>query len=175
MLGRSVMATGAAGLLALVAVVSTVGGAWAAGKRQLEGVVNLNSASPEELQLLPGVGPAKVIAIVAYRSKHPFRTVDELVRIKGIGRKMVRALRLHLAVAGPTTAQQVIRAESASSSLAALEPPPLLRRPPVPLPPPALRRPVTMGPPLPAALKKRPSRPAPPPPSSASNHCLRKP
>lgn len=76
--------------------------AWAA--KGVDGVVNLNTASAEALSLLPGVGPSKAAAIVTYRRRRPFRTVDELVRIKGIGRKMVRRLRPHLAVAGPTTA-----------------------------------------------------------------------
>jgi competence protein ComEA len=74
-----------------------------AGKA-VDGVVNLNTAPVEILGLLPGIGPAKASEIVVYRRKRPFRTVDELVRIKGIGRKMVRRLRAHLAVAGPTTA-----------------------------------------------------------------------
>ena len=52
------------------------------------------------LALLPGIGPAKAAEIVAYRKRRPFRTVDELVRIRGIGRKMVRHLRVHLAVVG---------------------------------------------------------------------------
>ncbi len=82
--------------------------------KAVDGVVNLNTAPAEVLGLLPGVGPAKAAEIVAYRKKRPFRTVDELVRIKGIGRKMVRRLRVHLAVAGPTTAAGVIggRAET---------------------------------------------------------------
>ena len=80
-----------------------------AQKATLEGVVNINTASPEELRLLPGVGPARIRNILAYRHKHPFRTVEELARIKGIGRKMVRHLRSHLAVSGPTTAQKIIR------------------------------------------------------------------
>jgi competence ComEA-like helix-hairpin-helix protein len=74
-------------------------------RRELSGVVNLNAATPEQLRLLPGVGPAKVGLILTYRRAHPFRTVDELVRIKGIGPKMVRHLRPHLAVSGPTTAE----------------------------------------------------------------------
>jgi competence protein ComEA len=74
----------------------------------VDGVVNLNTADAGALGLLPGVGPAKAAQIVAYRKRHPFRTVDELVRIKGIGRKMVRRLRAHLAVAGPTTATGVV-------------------------------------------------------------------
>jgi competence ComEA-like helix-hairpin-helix protein len=80
-----------------------------AQKPMLEGVVNINTASPDELRLLTGVGPARIRNILAYRHKHPFRTVEELARIKGIGRKMVRHLRLHLAVTGPTTAQKTIR------------------------------------------------------------------
>src|SRR3954471_2093692 len=70
--------------LAAIGLVSLPAVARAVGKRQLEGVINLNTASPDELRLLPGIGPAKVVNIVAYRDKHPFRTVDELVRIKGI-------------------------------------------------------------------------------------------
>jgi competence protein ComEA len=76
---------------------------------KLEGVVNLNTATPDELRLLSGVGPARVRNILAYRRAHPFRTIDELARIKGIGRKTVRRLRLHLAVSGPSTAQRVLR------------------------------------------------------------------
>jgi hypothetical protein len=49
----------------------------------------------------PGVGPARVRNILAYRRAHPFRTVDELARIKGIGRKTIRHWRMHLAVGGP--------------------------------------------------------------------------
>src|SRR6185369_17708408 len=79
-----------------------------AGKA-VDGVVNLNTAEVGVLGLLPGIGPAKAAQIVAYRRRHPFRTVDELVRIKGIGRKMVRRLRAHLAISGPTTARAVRR------------------------------------------------------------------
>ena len=78
----------------------------------VDGVVNLNTAPADLLSLLPGVGPAKAGAIVTYRARRPFRTVDELVRIKGIGRKMVRRLRPHLAVAGPTTATAPARIAS---------------------------------------------------------------
>jgi len=85
--------------------------AWAE-KTKLEGVVNLNTATPEELSLIPGVGPARVRNILAYRHAHPFRTVDELARIKGIGRKTIRRWRIHLAVGGPSTAQRVLRPDT---------------------------------------------------------------
>ena len=73
-----------------------------AEKTKLEGVVILNTATPDELRLIPGVGPARVRNILAYRRAHPFRTVDELARIKGIGRKTIRHWRMHLAVGGPS-------------------------------------------------------------------------
>jgi len=47
-----------------------------AQKATLEGVVNVNTASPEELRLLTGIGPARIRNILAYRHKHPFRTVE---------------------------------------------------------------------------------------------------
>ena len=97
-----------------------------AGKA-VDGVVNLNTAPVEVLGLLPGIGPAKATEIVVYRKRRPFRTVDELVRIKGIGRKMVRRLRGHLAVAGPTTATVASGAPGA---------PPSPPAPPAPHPPP---------------------------------------
>lgn len=49
--------------------------------------VNLNSASAETLAAgMVGIGPAKAQAIVDYREAHgPFKTVDDLLQIKGIG------------------------------------------------------------------------------------------
>lgn len=93
----------------------------------VDGVVNLNTAPPEILGLLPGIGPAKAAQILAYRKRRPFRTVDELVRIKGIGRKMVRGMRAHLAIAGPTTAHGVMTGVAAVSQ----PPPPAPAKKPV--------------------------------------------
>ena len=99
-------------LLIAMALLALIFSQARAEKTQLEGVVNLNTATGDELRLIPGVGPARVRNILAYRHAHPFRTVDELARIKGIGRKTVRRWRMHLAVGGPSTAQKVLRPES---------------------------------------------------------------
>ena len=63
--------------------------------------VNLNTATVAELQRLPGVGPARAEAIVAYRERRPFRRIEELMRIRGIGRKTFRRLRPMLTVERP--------------------------------------------------------------------------
>ena len=68
-----------------------------------EGVVNLNEASPEELARLPGIGPAKARAIVEHRTAHPFHRVDELTRVKGIGKKTFAKLRPYITIVGQTT------------------------------------------------------------------------
>lgn len=53
--------------------------------------VNVNAASAEELaEALKGVGPSKATAIVDYRDENgPFKHVDELVNVKGIGIRTV--------------------------------------------------------------------------------------
>ncbi|KPN72773.1 helix-hairpin-helix domain-containing protein, partial [Neisseria sp. 74A18] len=48
--------------------------------------VNINTATEEELKALPGIGPSKAAAIVAYRQHNgQFKSVDDLKNVKGIG------------------------------------------------------------------------------------------
>ena len=67
------------------------------------GVVNVNTATPDQLRLLPSIGPTKAERIVAYRSKHRFRSVHDLARVKGIGRRTLQRLKPYLTLDGPTT------------------------------------------------------------------------
>lgn len=67
------------------------------------GVVNINEASPEQLERLPGIGPSRAQAIVNFRKTHPFKKIEDLQRIKGLGKKTWNRLRPMIALSGPTT------------------------------------------------------------------------
>jgi competence protein ComEA len=61
---------------------------------RLELRLDLNAASPAELEALPGVGPALAARIAAHRAaRGPFRSVDDLREVPGVGAKVVAALR----------------------------------------------------------------------------------
>jgi competence protein ComEA len=69
--------------------VGTAGAAGAAPP-----VIDLNSATAEQLDTLDGVGPATAAKILQYRAEHgPFRSVDDLDQIPGIGPKRLAAIR----------------------------------------------------------------------------------
>jgi competence ComEA-like helix-hairpin-helix protein len=61
--------------------------------------VNINTATIEELQTLPGIGPAKARLIVANR---PYQSVDDLAKLQGIGQKLTANLRSFIKIDGTT-------------------------------------------------------------------------
>jgi competence protein ComEA len=70
----------------------------------LQGVVNVNSASLEQLQALPGVGEARAQAIVVTRKERGgFKSVDELTEVRGIGDALLARLRPYVRTEGKTT------------------------------------------------------------------------
>ncbi len=77
----------------VVALVMQCGLAAAAGP------VNINTANLDELVALSGIGPSKAQAIIDYRKAHgPFKSVDDLKLVKGIGAKRLEKLRADITV-----------------------------------------------------------------------------
>ncbi|MBA4191714.1 MAG: hypothetical protein C0467_27355 [Planctomycetaceae bacterium] len=66
-----------------------------AGKKLLPGdkPINVNTATVEQLQQLPGIGPVTAQSIVAARSEKPFKSVADLDRVRGIGTKTLDKIR----------------------------------------------------------------------------------
>jgi len=63
--------------------------------------ININTASAEQLTALQGIGEAKAAAIVEHREAHgSFRSIDQLVDVKGIGLKLVEKNRDVMTVGG---------------------------------------------------------------------------
>lgn len=54
--------------------------------------INLNTATSEQLDTLPGIGPAYATAIITYREQHAFATIEEVKNIKGVGDKTFEKL-----------------------------------------------------------------------------------
>ena len=65
--------------------------------------LDINSAGPRELETLPGIGPVLARRIVEFRAKNPpFRRVEEILIVRGIGRRKFEALRDRIRVADST-------------------------------------------------------------------------
>lgn len=65
------------------------------------GLLDINTAAVEELQELTGIGPVLAQAIVDYRAEYgPFRSVDELLKVSGIGEARLGEIRGEVTVSG---------------------------------------------------------------------------
>ena len=99
--------TARASLLALVLALGMLFAATptlAAGG-SLTGVVNINTATTEQLEMLPGIGESRAQEVVALRKKNGgFKSVDELSEVKGIGTVALERLRPFVRTQGKTTA-----------------------------------------------------------------------
>jgi competence protein ComEA len=66
--------------------------------------VNLNAATAAQLEALPGVGPALAARIVEHRQKSGgFKSLQELMAVKGIGEKSFAKLEAHLTLGEPAS------------------------------------------------------------------------
>lgn len=90
-----------------VAVALLVGlGGLTAAIAEVEHRVDINTASVAELATLPGIGESKAKAIVEYRAADPFRSVEDLKKVKGIGDKTFESLKPSLMVSEASGAKK---------------------------------------------------------------------
>lgn len=75
-----------------------------------EGVVNINTADADALMLLPRVGPSVAERIVEFRQKNgKFKSVEDLMLVRGVGEKTFELIRPYLATSGETTLVEKVR------------------------------------------------------------------
>ena len=86
------------GALAVVALLA--GGTLAA-----EVAVDVNAATQEQLVELPGIGPSKAKAIIAYRTEHPFERPEDLLNVQGIGEHTFESLKGRIRVGSAAVAR----------------------------------------------------------------------
>ena len=88
--------------LSLICAPAVVGGK----KKPPLKPVNINNATPEELQQVPGIGPATAEKILQMRKSYgPFKSVDDLLAIRGLGQTRLERMRKYLTVGKPAPAQ----------------------------------------------------------------------
>lgn len=74
------------------------------GGKTVSGKLNLNTATEDQLVLLPGVGPSKAERVVTWRTKHgAFKRVADLRHVKGFGYKTLKKLEPYLDIKGENT------------------------------------------------------------------------
>ena len=100
--------------LMIVAVVVAIAGSSAASAK---GVVNVNTATAAQLQLLPRIGPAMAERIIEFRETNgPFNTADELLAVRGIGSRSLELMRPYIVTEGKTTLNQKVRSRDAEQA-----------------------------------------------------------
>ncbi|MBB5019233.1 competence protein ComEA [Chitinivorax tropicus] len=92
-------------LIALLTWLAMMAGAWAA--------VDLNAASQQQLEALPGIGPAKAKAIIEYRTKNgPFKAPEDVMKVSGIKQGTFDKIKGELTVGGKGPAPAAKPAEA---------------------------------------------------------------
>lgn len=81
-----------------------------------DGVVNINDATQETLQLLPRVGPSVAQRIIDFREKNgKFADKTDLLQVRGIGEKTFDLLEAHVTTEGKTTLTEKVKVPRSTS------------------------------------------------------------
>jgi competence protein ComEA len=79
--------------------------------------VNVNTASKDELVSVKGIGEKRAQAIIDYRTKNgPFKTVDDLEKVPGIGPGIMKQIKSQISVSGPNTVDKAASSTKSKSA-----------------------------------------------------------
>jgi competence protein ComEA len=85
--------------------------------------VNINTATKEQLESLNGVGPVKAQAIIDYRTKNgPFKSLDDLKKVDGIGDATFDKIKKDVALSGQTKVAEAAKADAKKEEAKKAEP-----------------------------------------------------
>jgi competence protein ComEA len=74
------------------------------------GVVNINKAGPDQLMLLPRIGPSVAQRIIDHRDKNgQFKSKEDLMLVRGIGEVTFTLIEPHITVSGETTLTEKVQ------------------------------------------------------------------
>jgi len=91
--------------------------AWVLTAAAALAAVNVNTATKEQLDALKGIGATKAQAIIDYRTKNgPFKSIDDLEKVPGIGPATLKDIRNDVTLSGPTTGVAAPAKDAASTT-----------------------------------------------------------
>jgi len=71
---------------------------------EIEGKVNINTATEDQIALLPGIGPKLATEVVNYRTNSGnFKAIEDIKKVSGVGDKKFEKIKNFIAVEGDTT------------------------------------------------------------------------
>ncbi|NOZ85364.1 MAG: helix-hairpin-helix domain-containing protein [Deltaproteobacteria bacterium] len=103
-------------LAAAFLLASFTSGTVMAAKTRVSGVVNINTATEAQIDMLPGIGKAKARALVQQRSKGLYHSTQDLLKVKGIGKKLLEKIGPYLVFEGESTIKVHKKSRSARRS-----------------------------------------------------------
>jgi competence protein ComEA len=65
-----------------------------------DGKININTAGKEELTKLDNIGPSKAENIIKFREGTPFKSIEDIIQVKGIGQKTFEKIKDRITVGG---------------------------------------------------------------------------
>ncbi len=99
------------GILLVVSLLAPLAAAAAASA----GVVNVNTATAQQLQLLPRIGPSVAQRILDYRKENgKFDSVEDLMLVRGIGEATFAGLKPYVSLSGETTLTAKVKSARSS-------------------------------------------------------------